>query len=51
MQVRLGDARATREAAFRQFTALDALVDVRNQPELQQLEIYGARQRNDFAWK
>jgi hypothetical protein len=51
MQVRLGDTGAAREAAFRQFTTLDSLVDVGNEPDLQQLEIYGVRQRNDFAWK
>jgi hypothetical protein len=47
----LGDARAAREASFRQFTTLDSLVNVRNQPQLQQLEIYSVRQGNDFAWK
>jgi hypothetical protein len=51
VEVRLGDAGAAREASFRQFTTLDSLVNVRNQPELQQLEIYGVRQGNDFAWK
>jgi hypothetical protein len=51
VKVRLGDASAAREASFRQFTTLDSLVNVRNQPELQQLEIYGVRQGNDFAWK
>jgi hypothetical protein len=49
VEVRLGDA--AREASFRQFTTLDSLVNVRNQPELQQLEIYGVHQGNDFAWK
>ena len=51
VEVRLRDAGAAREASFRQFTTLDSLVNVRNQPELQQLEIYGVRQGNDFAWK
>jgi hypothetical protein len=51
VEVRLRDAGAAREASFRQFTTLDSLVNVRNQPELQQLEIDGARQENDFAWK
>jgi len=44
VEVRLGDAGAARKASFRQFTTLDTLVNVRNQPELQQLEIYGVRQ-------
>ena len=44
VEVRLGDAGAAREASFRQFTTLDTLVNVRNQPELQQLEIYDVRQ-------
>jgi len=51
VEVRLRDACAAREASFRQFTTLHSLVNVRNQPELQQLEIYGVRQGNDFAWK
>jgi hypothetical protein len=51
VEVRLRDASAAREASFRQFTTLHSLVNVRNQPELQQLEIYGVRQGNDFAWK
>ena len=44
VEVRLGDASAAREASLRQFTTLDTLVNVRNQPELEQLEIYGVRQ-------
>jgi hypothetical protein len=38
VEVRLGGAGAAREASFRQFTTLDSLVNVRNQPELEQLE-------------
>ncbi len=44
VQMRLGDSGAAREAAFRQFTPLNSPVNIFDQPELQQLEIDGARQ-------